>query len=288
MNERARALAEAVLAAIAADREIDDPFAPPLVQPTAVALLSTATTDRALTQESNNDNDPLLSKHSAGFFVGMERYSQFGLTETFLHSSELMVTKSFIVIGATYNQKLWSHFLLDISARGGAMPLEFLRPLEKNATHTKISKMLDVAASASAIIPLASLFQFHVGVYLTGLYFDSDIDARIPEAPMSTYWQFKEGITASADVFLRVFDMRIAVFSALFPFIQNSAIGSMKPFNDYGWLIGLDAESTVYRSFGLKFLAQHHREFFDAVVAQKPLRVVSSGTLAYLGFVGRF
>jgi hypothetical protein len=60
-----------------------------------------------------------------------------------------------------------------------------------------------------------------------------------------------------------------------------------RPFKDYGWHLGLCAESTVYRSFGLRFMLYHHRELFDWHINDAPIRLVSSGTLAYLGFVGR-
>ncbi len=290
MIERARALTESILKASVENQVVADPFLHPAatMDETLPKAQELASPDDAYDADDHIVNDA-LSTRSLGVYVGMERFSQLGFSETFLRSRELVVTRSIMTLGANYVERLSPYFLFDLSVRGGVAPLELLRPLaQKKLVPQKLTKMLDLTMEFATTLPIASLFQLNFGLVLSGLFFDSDIHERVPLAPMWSYWQFKEGITVSGTVFLSVFDTTLSLLSGYFPFVQNSSIGTRKPFSDYGWHIGFCVESTVYRWFGLKFHLTHRRELFDGIVSERPLRVVSQGTLAYLGLVGRF
>lgn len=287
MNDRARALAKALIEAINNDEEVEDPFL------TVATKGQISTSDEpAYTQEHEDARTSPAHEQepssSFGFFVGMERFSQGGFTETVLISQEVVAIKPFLVIGLNFIHDIMKWLQVSASIRGGAAPLEFIRPLEKEkSTPKKISKMMDSAVEMAGVIPISGYLQLKAGLLIAGLFFDSDLKERVPRTLLSSFWQLRQGTNSALTLFLPIFDSKISVFGAYFPFIQNSQ-ADMKPWRDFGWRIGLSAESTVYQSFGLQFALDHHREHFNGYVEGQALRVVSSSVLAYLGIVGKF
>lgn len=291
MSERAQVLAKALLEATQSPHVTRDPFLqrlPAKQQPEQIA--NTEERDEQSRVSAVNLVDTDTSRRSLSFFLGMEHLSQLGFTDTFLRSQELVITRSFMVLGGNYVQSLWPSLLMDVGVRGGVAPLEFLRPLEHKRTQAlRVSKLLDLAFELSANIPVASQLHLSFGGVVSGFFLSSDMAERIPVAPLSTYWQFKEGLNVSMTAFLKVFDSKISFLSGYYPFIQNSSLGGVRqPFTDYGWHLGFCAESTVYRSFGLRFLLDHRRELFDITINDEDIRLSSRGTIAYLGLVGKF
>lgn len=280
MNDRAKQLAHTIKKAIAANDYAVDPF----------NLNRKEASDKGPRVPSLLPIDTLTEAKESpiatlGLFAGMERsfetHKEAGI------SKEHVVSKPFMVVGANISSRVGVLPLIARShVRGAFTKLELLRPFMGVKSH-KAFKMLNFSTQLLWHMEMTSYFSLNLGLIVDGSYVNSDINERVPGARLYRYWQFKEGLVFDATIFLAAFDTSLCLHTAYFPFVQNLSLPSKVPFVNFGWQLGIDAESTLYRSFGLRFSLSQRSDHFDVTSTFNVMRVVSFGSLAYLGVVMR-
>lgn len=288
MIERAKSLANRIELAIATREKAPDPFAL-----TDLRDLNPKDTPPAKDQAALDDTHldkktvPLSYRellHAVELFIGMENSSQARYLGFLSTNAGHVVTKPFMVLGSSYITKALEPLIIRAALRGAAMPIELMRPLIEHQVGQRL-RMLYLETDMTFLVFRHRYFDVNVGITLAALYFDSDIKKQVSNAELSTYWQMKQGLTAQGILNLEIFETCLFLQTTVFPFVQNFSLPSLWPLSNFGWLAQISAESKLYRSFGLKFLFEERGEIFSLADPLSRQRVVSLGTLAYLGLI---
>lgn len=286
MNERALTLAASLETSLSLSLDLPDPF-----QEIARPLVSTTSTTTLATLPSLSSNN-LLAKNKAhssafGFFVGMHQRSELHVDHSFFNSRDIAITKPFMLIGANLIKTLSPSWFMSITIKGALMPVELLRPVDNLDIYPpRILKMIELSGEMLWRYFDCKNISLSAGFITEGLAFSSISNQRVPEAKLAEFVQMKYGITNRATYFIDLLDSSLTLDAGLFPLVHNFSLGIRPPFVDFGYHLRLSAESSVYKTFGLKFSLEHQSEIFSSTSSRS--RIVSQGNLAYLGALGKF
>jgi hypothetical protein len=283
MTDRSKQLAQLLKRAIDANERIPDPFSSNEAHGLPVISLGTKIpSDDTKNELSTVRETTELKKSSLGIFIGMKRISEAHHDD---RAKKKVVSKPFVIIGLNFLKKIGaSPLIVNAHALFAYSSLELLRPVDEKKPKSRF-KTVGISTALSWHMNINTYLAFRAGLIIEGSYFDSDLKERVIDAYLSRYLQLKEGLSIEAVV--TAFDSALSFHSAYFPLVQNFSLPSKVPFINFGWLLAIEAESKLYRSFALRFSLYHSSDHFDVSSTLRSKRVVASSSLAYLSITMR-
>lgn len=222
-----------------------------------------------------------IDQNKAGLRVGLESRAHYPIKPSLYQK---IATKSFLIIGADYEQYLKESFLIKNILFGGYMDLGIARPI----IYDRINKNFSLSISYSLLM-LKNIYKTQIsniffGSKLAFRIFSSNLDKIVLNASMPNYQITEEGLFLIAD-FYSVILNTYATFSLGFsPFVQSYSINSFMPIKNFAWEAEISLSAQIFKSFFGQFAIHHDGQ---SMIFRQDERVVTYGQIAYLGILAK-